>query len=293
MKFVLDILRGIVIGLANIIPGVSGGTMMVSMGIYDTIIYCITHIFKQFLKSLKMLLPYLLGMLIGIGGGALALSYLFKNYSLPTNTAFIGLILGGIPAIAKHMDKKKIDKIGIGVAFVFFLLVVGLQLLKGAGVAQALTPNVGTMLLMVFIGAIASATMIIPGVSGSMILMLLGFYDSILASVSNLVNALRGFHLAAMGKELLILLPFAVGVLLGIFFVAKLIEYLLKHYFTYTYCGILGLVIASPVVVFMNVDFASITVLQVVFSIVSFVVGFIAAKKLADGDSHDLMKEEK
>lgn len=293
MKFVLDILRGIVIGLANIIPGVSGGTMMVSMGIYDTIIYCITHIFKQFLKSLKMLLPYLLGMLIGIGGGALALSYLFKNYSLPTNAAFIGLILGGIPAIAKHMDKKKIDKIGISVAFVFFLLVVGLQLLKGAGVAQALTPNVGTMLLMVFIGAIASATMIIPGVSGSMILMLLGFYDSILASVSNLVNALRGFHLAAMGKELLILLPFAVGVLLGIFFVAKLIEYLLKHYFTYTYCGILGLVIASPVVVFMNVDFASITVLQVVFSIVSFVVGFIAAKKLADGDSHDLMKEEK
>lgn len=293
MKFVLDVLRGIVIGIANIIPGVSGGTMMVSMGIYDTIIYCITHIFKQFLKSIKTLLPYLLGMLIGIGGGALLLSYLFKNYSLPTNTAFIGLILGGIPAIAKHMDKKKIDKIGITVALLFFLLVVGLQLLKGAGVAQTVTPNIGTMILMVFVGAIASATMIIPGVSGSMIMVLLGFYDSILASVSNFVNALRSFNLAAMGTELLILLPFAVGVLLGIFFVAKLIEYLLKHYFTYTYCGILGLVIASPVVVFMNVDFASITVLQIVISVVSFIIGFIVAKKLADDDSHELMKEEK
>lgn len=293
MKFVLDVLRGIVIGIANIIPGVSGGTMMVSMGIYDTIIYCITHIFKQFLKSIKTLLPYLLGMLIGIGGGALLLSYLFKNYSLPTNTAFIGLILGGIPAIAKHMDKKKIDKIGITVALLFFLLVVGLQLLKGAGVAQTVTPNIGTMILMVFVGAIASATMIIPGVSGSMIMVLLGFYDSILASVSNFVNALRSFNLAAMGTELLILLPFAVGVLLGIFFVAKLIEYLLKHYFTYTYCGILGLVIASPVVVFMNVDFASITVLQIVISVVSFIIGFIVAKKLADDDSHKLMKEEK
>lgn len=292
MKFVLDILRGIVIGIANIIPGVSGGTMMVSMGIYDTIIYCITHIFKQFLKSLKTLLPYFIGMLIGIGGGAIVLSYLFEHYSLPTNTAFIGLILGGIPAIVKHMDKKKIDKIGITVALLFFLLVIGLQLLKGQGVARALTPNLGTMLLMVFVGAIASATMIIPGVSGSMVMVLLGFYDSILASVSNLIKALRVFDLAVIGSELLLLLPFAIGVGLGIFFVAKLIEYLLKHYFTYTYCGILGLVLASPIVVFMNVDFAQVNVLHIVLSVVSFIVGFLVAKKLADGDCHDLMKNE-
>lgn len=292
MKFVLDILRGIVIGIANIIPGVSGGTMMVSMGIYDTIIYCITHIFKQFLKSLKTLLPYFIGMLIGIGGGAIILSYLFEHYSLPTNTAFIGLILGGIPAIVKHMDKKKIDKIGITVALLFFLLVIGLQLLKGQGISRALAPNLGTMLLMVFVGAIASATMIIPGVSGSMVMVLLGFYDSLLLSVSNFIKALRAFDILAMGSELLLLLPFAVGVGLGIFLVAKLIEYLLKHYFTYTYCGILGLVLASPIVVFMNVDFAQVNILHIVLSVVSFAVGFLVAKKLADGDSHDLMKSE-
>lgn len=65
MKFVLEVLRGMVIGLANIIPGVSGGTMMVSMGIYDTLIHCITHLFKEFKKSVMTLLPYA----IGHGGG--------------------------------------------------------------------------------------------------------------------------------------------------------------------------------------------------------------------------------
>ena len=64
MKFVLEMLRGMVIGLANIIPGVSGGTMMVSMGIYDTLIHCITHLFKEFKKSILTLLPYAVGMVL-------------------------------------------------------------------------------------------------------------------------------------------------------------------------------------------------------------------------------------
>ena len=74
MKFVLEMLRGMVIGLANIIPGVSGGTMMVSMGIYDTLIHCITHLFKEFKKSILTLLPYAVGMVLAIGGLSFALS---------------------------------------------------------------------------------------------------------------------------------------------------------------------------------------------------------------------------
>ena len=107
MKFVLEVLRGMVIGLANIIPGVSGGTMMVSMGIYDTLIHCITHLFKEFKKSVMTLLPYAIGMAVAIGALSFALKWAFANYALPTNTLFIGLILGGLPAILRQVKGKK------------------------------------------------------------------------------------------------------------------------------------------------------------------------------------------
>ena len=78
-----QILRGVVIGVANIIPGVSGGTMMVSMGIYDTLIHCITHLFKEFKKSILTLLPYAIGMLAGILALASVISWGLENYPLP------------------------------------------------------------------------------------------------------------------------------------------------------------------------------------------------------------------
>ena len=102
MKAFFDILRGVVIGLANIIPGVSGGTMMVSMGIYDTIIGCINSLFKDFKRCIKALWPYALGMVLGILGLAKLITFLLGTYPLPTNMAFIGLILGGLPISSKR-----------------------------------------------------------------------------------------------------------------------------------------------------------------------------------------------
>ena len=96
-NWLLDVLRGMVIGLANVIPGVSGGTMMVSMGIYDRLIYCINHLFKRFAECFRILLPYLVGMVAAILIGSFALKAAFANYPLPTNALFIGLILGSLP----------------------------------------------------------------------------------------------------------------------------------------------------------------------------------------------------
>ena len=109
MKFFIDILKGMVIGLANIIPGVSGGTMMVSMGSYDTLIYCITHLFKQFKKSLMTLLPFVVGMIaaLAILSNVITWALMDEFASLPTNTLFIGLILGGLPAIFKQIKGSK------------------------------------------------------------------------------------------------------------------------------------------------------------------------------------------
>ena len=103
MRFILDIIKGILMGIANIIPGVSGGTMAVSLGIFDRLISSITHLFKDFKKSISTLVPILLGLAIGIIGFSYAVEYLLKAHTLATCLAFVGLILGGLPVLLLEM----------------------------------------------------------------------------------------------------------------------------------------------------------------------------------------------
>ena len=114
MKFILDILRGVLIGVANVIPGVSGGTMMVSMGIYDDIISSINGIFRHFKKSVTTLLPYLIGMALGIVAFSFSIGYLFEHFPYPTAFAFIGLIAGGLPVLIKKAKTPKVQPVNIG-----------------------------------------------------------------------------------------------------------------------------------------------------------------------------------
>ena len=283
MKLVNQLLRGVVIGVANIIPGVSGGTMMVSMGIYDTLIGCITHLFSDFKRSAKTLLPYVLGMIVGIFALASLLTYCFTYFPLPTATAFIGLILGGLSPLLRKIDKKQLNSLAVVIFIVFFALIVVLALLNPAGNDGRITPSVGQTALLLLMGIIASATMLIPGVSGSMVMMLLGYYRPVLASVNDFKNGLLGGGLPLALQQLLILVPFGIGVLLGIYFVAKGIAFLLRRWPTHTYCAVLGLVVASPIAILLGTDIAGVTVPMILVSIATFAAGFALAAWLAKG----------
>ena len=246
MKTIFDILRGVVIGLANIIPGVSGGTMMVSMGIYDTIIGCINSLFKDFKRCVKMLWPYALGMVLGILGLAKLITFLLGSYPLPTNMAFIGL-----------------------------------KIIDGDNSADAsITLGLGQMIILFMMGVIAAATMVIPGVSGSMMLMLLGYYNPVVGSVSGLVDALLSGNMSAVLRCCGVLIPFGIGVVVGIFAVAKLIEILLRRFPGPTYCAIMGLVTASPVAILMGLSYTGLTAAAVIFSVVMLALGSVVAYKL-------------
>ena len=250
LQWILDVVRGAVIGVSNIIPGVSGGTMAVSMGIYDRVIYAVNQLFRQFKKSFREILPILIGVLIGLFAFAALIGSLLGTNSdeipgtrLPTNFAFIGLILGGLPAIYKRVNMREAKIPGL-ILFLFFLaLVVVLPLLNPPEV-RTVDHSLGTALLMIPLGAIASTTMVIPGVSGSMILMLLGYYNSVI----NAMNDLRGRD----WSSLMILAPYAIGLVLGIVFIAKLMNYLLREHAALTFCAIFGLVVGSPVTLLMQ-----------------------------------------
>ncbi len=252
MKLFMDILRGMVIGVANIIPGVSGGTMAVSLGIYDKLIGAITGLFSHFKKSMGVLIPLGIGMGLGIVGFGYGLEYLLENHTLATALTFVGLVLGGLPILLSQfksaLGKKNKKSLGVSEVICFVLLLafgVGMALLQG-GSEHGLTFGVGTMILLFVLGVVASATMVIPGVSGSMVLLVLGYYNAILTLITGSVDALAAGDWSALMHNVGLCIPFGIGVLLGIFGIAKLIEYLFGHFPSQTYAAIIGLILSSP-----------------------------------------------
>ena len=278
-----NILKGMVIGVANIIPGVSGGTMAVSMGIYDTLIHCVTHLFSEFQKSLKFLIPIFLGAGIALVGLSFVIEFLFENYPLPTNLLFIGLIVGGLPAIGKKVKGTKIQAGHIIAFLAFFALVVGMAALgETEGNAVDLSLSLISIIKLFFIGMITSATMIVPGVSGSMILLLLGYYNPILATINDFIKALVAFDMAGILQGVGVLTPFGIGVVVGIFAIAKAIEVIFEKFPLYAYWAIIGLIVASPVAILLMSTFGTITVLSVLSSVIAFAGGFFIAMKLGE-----------
>lgn len=285
MQFLKDMCKGAVIGIANIIPGVSGGTMAVSMGIYDRLIHCITHLFKEFKKSILFLLPILLGAAAALVASAFGLEYLFGNYPVPTNLLFTGLILGGLPAMCKKVKGNKV-KAGHVISFlIFFALVAGLALLgEKEGAAADLSFNLLNVIKLFFVGMIASATMVIPGVSGSMILLLIGYYHPIIETISSFIRALAAFDINGILNGMAVLVPAGIGIIVGIFAIAKLIEIIFQKFPMYAFWAIIGLIVASPIaVVLMNLaSFSGVTVLTALVSVVTLAVGFFVSMKLGE-----------
>ncbi len=279
---VKNVLKGMVIGIANIIPGVSGGTMMVAMGLYDKLIHCITHLFSEFKKSVLFLLPIAIGMGIAIVASSFGLEYLFQHFPIQTNLLFIGLIVGGLPAIWKNVRGHSV-KLGYMLVFsAFFALVAGMAFLKGEGSAVDLSFSLWTVLKLVIVGLIASATMVIPGVSGSMVLLLMGYYNPIINAISDFVRALTAFNMDGIFRGVGILAPFGIGVVIGIFAIAKLIEVIFEKFPLYAYWAIIGLIAASPVAILVVAELPAVTAMSIITSVITFAVGFVVAMKLGE-----------
>ena len=293
MTFITDTIKGIFIGIANIIPGVSGGTIALSMGIYDKLIGAVSNFLKDWKKSLITLFPILIGCGIGLIGFTFAIEYLLSEHTFVTCMTFIGLILGGLPILVRQLKGKlraRGGSIGISdiLAFVLlFALAILLPLLNsGEEVLKTLTATPGTMVIMFFIGIIASATMVIPGVSGSLVLMILGYYYGIIESIKTFLESLKAFNIPALTNGFLILCPLGIGILLGIFLIAKLITFLFERYGVQTYCAILGLILSSPFAIFENTglfeQLGQLNILLVLAGILLAVVGGVVTYMLGE-----------
>ena len=247
------VLAGVLFGLANVIPGVSGGTMAVVFGIYERLIGILSDPIRNIKKEWKFLVMFAAGTAVGILAFGKLMNWLLESkYRSETFLFFVGVILGSLPMLFKNafMSGGRV-KIGAGavVAFAIGFAVMIPMILAGNNDeakqaakdgASMVSAGAGQMLLMLLYGAIASSTMIIPGISGSFVMLLLGVYPTIIAAVA----ALTGSG-GAMGQAILLLAPFGVGIVLGLVFCSKLIKYLLKHHEAVTYAAIFGFVLGS------------------------------------------------
>ena len=245
MDMVKFVIFGAIVGVANIIPGVSGGTMAVILKIYDRLIETLS--LKNVKKNLPFIIPLGIGAAVGIVLFSKAIEFLLGNYPMATNFTFMGLILGSIPMIFQRARGEKMEAKGMVSFLVALVVMVVIALLKPAesNAVLALTPL--NLLILFGASAISTFAMILPGISGSFVMLVLGVYTTVLTSISGgFTWPIDGATWHCVGM----LIPVGLGCIVGLIFGSKLVDVLIRKQPQATYFAILGLVVGSLLAVF-------------------------------------------
>lgn len=291
MELIKLIFAGLVVGIANVIPGVSGGTMAVVFGVYDRLIGVITLNVKKIFSEWKFWLPLGIGMVLGILIFSKVVTFLFEHYPVYTSFVFTGIVAGSIPMLYKRCCKTaglaanaentenssgakraRFPELSVVLCIlVFFAFMMVLTFFNTSDLSEGVVQKTLDAALMtkLFIGgAIAAIAMIIPGISGSFFMLILGIYATIIAAVADL--------------NIPLLVPMALGVIVGLFAGAGLVRLLMKKVPYQTYGGILGLVAGSVFAVLPFKGFAELCAAQgaampAIISLLCIAAGFCLA----------------
>lgn len=291
MEFLKNLLCGMAIGIANVIPGLSGSTIAVVLNIYDKFVDAITLNIKKLIANRKFVIPIVLGMGIGILLFSKLMKILTENFPTQVNLFFTGIIIGTISLVYKYcvdkIESKKLSTVafciiafalGLCVMIAFFFLQTNESSLNIKSFEiSSINSLTFSVILRLFVGGIFGAlAMIIPGISGSFIMVILGIYTTVISSVAKLLSV-QTFVVA-----FLTLVPVGVGCLIGLLGGAKAISILLKKFPNQIYSAILGLIVGSVLVIF---PFNTITIgfwnifSYVVCTALGFSISFFSSKK--------------
>mgnify|MGYP004615758197 FL=1 len=278
-KLILFI-KGIVLGVAFVIPGVSGGTLAVLLGIYEELIEAASNFYKNmvnFKKYFMYLLPIGLGIIFSVAVFAKLIKFGLDKAPIITILIFLGMIIGGIPALVRNVKGTKINLKDMTLMLVGLIIVISMLIFHKSNSNVVLTNmSIGGYITLFLVGAIAAVTMVVPGISGSFTLMLIGYYEPIL----NLVNDITSFK--NLGPNLILIFTFMLGVFIGIIFISKIIEWCLKHYKRETYYAIIGFVLSSIISVIYEVSKFPFNLTHLIIGIVLLVINTVLVYKVFD-----------
>lgn len=272
MKYIIEILKGVLIGISSILPGLSGGTLAVSMGIYEELIYTVNNILKTPIKCLKKIWTYILGIVFGLVLGVFAIVALFNMAPVPTTMFFVGLVLGAVPEITKKLEPKPFRLRDLICFNIFVAITIFLPLIVSEPI-KTIQGGVIQVIYMVILGVLSAATLIIPGISGSMLLMALGYYTVIVTTMSICLKQIFTFKIIEAIITGKMLIPYALGMIAGIFLMAKAIEVLIRKDESNVYWGILGLIVASPFPIILGLNLSNTSPLSSVISLILLLLG--------------------
>ena len=274
-------IKGMAIGIANAIPGVSGGTIAFVLGIYEKLTYSISTLptaliklkWKDIIESLKILIPTFLGAAVSIFLFLNIINYLFSNYPVPTKIFFVGLVLGSFPFVTKTVEKYNF-KVFLAFFLGAFIMAIFVYFdINEPEINETVGETVSSSnfsfvygIKLFFCGIAAAIAMVIPGISGSLLLLILGEYENISYFVSNMTSNLNNIYP---------LIFLGIGILIGIFLISKLITILIQKYRSMLFGFVLGILIVSFLSLWPNITSLSIPMLAA--TVLSMCLGFLVA----------------
>ena len=270
-------LKGAIIGLANVVPGVSGGTLAIIFNIYKRLIEAFDLLFKHPIKAILSIWEILVGILIGIFAGFLLLSYGYEAFPLATTLAFIGLLIGGIKPMFQ-MVKPHINLKNIFIFIVGFLLVVLLPLINSfTGIHEGWV----YYLILGLLGILVAFSVVAPGISGSVILMVLGYYSHLLFMGKDIFESIIQFQFTNLPQYILPISILGISFIIGLIGSVKLTKWIMNKFEIQFYAAVLGMLIACPIsiLIMLHKDTSLNTFGTVEWTIggLLLIIGFLAA----------------
>ncbi|HBE7158565.1 DUF368 domain-containing protein [Staphylococcus aureus] len=269
----INILKGFAMGTSDLVPGVSGGTIALLLGIYNQFIASISGIFsRRFWPSFTFLIPIIIGMLLAMGSLSNLFNYLLSQHHIPTMFFFGGLIIGIVPYLSKISNYKTsftTKHYMMVIAGIAILIVITLMNNGDKHAGETLTLSTSLIIKYFIAGMCASSAMLLPGISGSFMLLVFGVYGTVMLAISEVVK------LNFAGLPILLAVGF--GVLAGFIISSKIIQYFLTHHKLMTFALIIGFVVGSLFAVFPGLPT---NIVMWFVSLVVFIIGFIVSLTL-------------
>ena len=270
MKLKLFI-KGLIVGLGKIIPGVSGSLLAISLNVYDRAILAITNFFDDVVENTKFLFTLSLGIIVSIIIFSKIILYFITNYYVITMLFFIGLILGGLLIFKSNYTSNKKNLI---ILLISFLIIIIFSSFSHSN-KYVMEGNFIDYLVFFGSGIIALAT-IVPGISGTALLLNIGVYEIIISTISNITD------INLIITNIKILIPFGLGMVLGFILLSILISYLLKKYHSEMMAFILGVSIGSMALLVISVFRSNYTYIDLVLGFLFMTMGIFIGRRFSN-----------